>query len=27
LYIKRCEELRMNPPEKGWDGVYTMTEK
>jgi adenylate cyclase len=27
LYIKRCEELRKNPPEEGWDGVYTMTKK
>ena len=27
LYIKRCSELKENPPESGWDGVYTMTKK
>jgi len=27
LYIKRCRELKDNPPEIGWDGVYTMTKK
>ena len=27
LYIQRCRELKENPPERGWDGVYTMTEK
>lgn len=27
LYIKRCNEFKKNPPEKGWDGGHTMTEK
>ncbi len=27
LYIKRCDRLKQNPPETGWDGVYTMTKK
>ncbi len=27
LYIKRCRELKENPPEGGWDGVCTMTTK
>ena len=27
LYIKRCNEFKENPPEDGWDGVYTMTKK
>jgi len=27
LYIKRCDKLKDNPPESGWDGVYTMTKK
>ena len=27
LYIKRCDGLKENPPETGWDGVYTMTKK
>ncbi|MBN1382396.1 MAG: adenylate/guanylate cyclase domain-containing protein [Deltaproteobacteria bacterium] len=27
LYIKRCRELKENPPAGSWDGVYTMTRK
>jgi adenylate cyclase len=27
LYIERCEELKNNPPEGPWDGVFTMTRK
>jgi len=27
LYIRRCEELKENPPSGGWDCVYTMTKK
>jgi adenylate cyclase len=27
LYISRCEELKKNPPEGPWDGVFTMTRK
>ncbi len=27
LYIDRCEELKKNPPEGPWDGVFTMTRK
>lgn len=27
LYIIRCKELKENPPEGKWDGVYTMTKK
>jgi adenylate cyclase len=27
LYIGRCEELKENPPEGPWDGVFTMTRK
>ena len=27
MYIARCENLKQNPPEDGWDGVYTMTKK
>jgi len=27
MYIERCENLKQNPPEDGWDGVYTMTKK
>ena len=27
LYIDRCEELKKNPPEGSWDGVFTMTRK
>ncbi len=27
LYIARCEELKKNPPEGPWDGVFTMTRK
>ncbi|MEN6318352.1 MAG: CHASE2 domain-containing protein [Syntrophaceae bacterium] len=27
LYIERCKELKKNPPEGTWDGVFTMTRK
>ena len=27
MYMGRCENLKQNPPEDGWDGVYTMTKK
>lgn len=27
LYIERCEDLKKNPPEGTWDGVFTMTRK
>ena len=27
VYIGRCEDLKQNPPEGPWDGVYTMTKK
>ena len=27
LYMGRCEELKKNPPEGPWDGVFTMTRK
>ncbi|MDP2724761.1 MAG: adenylate/guanylate cyclase domain-containing protein, partial [Syntrophales bacterium] len=27
LYIKRCQELKENPPPQPWDGVFTMTKK
>ncbi len=27
MYIKRCEEYQMHPPEKNWDGVNVMTGK
>jgi len=27
LYIRRCEELKENPPPAPWDGVFTMTKK
>ncbi|MBN2515276.1 MAG: CHASE2 domain-containing protein [Deltaproteobacteria bacterium] len=27
VYIERCENLKHNPPEEQWDGVYTMTKK
>jgi adenylate cyclase len=27
LCIDRCEELKKNPPEGQWDGVFTMTRK
>jgi adenylate cyclase len=27
LYIGRCEELKKNPPQGPWDGVFTMTRK
>jgi adenylate cyclase len=27
MYIGRCEEFRIHPPQKDWDGVYVMTSK
>lgn len=27
IYIRRCEDLKTNPPPQPWDGVYTMTKK
>ena len=27
LYLERCAELKANPPEGAWDGVFTMTKK
>lgn len=27
IYIQRCEEYKINPPAKDWDGVYTLTSK
>ena len=27
VYIRRCQDLKENPPELPWDGVYTMTKK
>jgi len=27
IYLKRCEELKDNPPPEDWDGVFTMTRK
>lgn len=27
LYVKRCEEYLVEPPDAGWDGVYTMKTK
>ncbi|MBA4396529.1 MAG: adenylate/guanylate cyclase domain-containing protein [Syntrophus sp. (in: bacteria)] len=27
LYIKRCEDLKKDPPPLPWDGVFTMTKK
>ncbi|MBM9576081.1 adenylate/guanylate cyclase domain-containing protein [Leptospira sp. 201903070] len=27
LLIERCEDYKLNPPEKTWDGVYTRTHK
>jgi len=27
MLIERCEEYKENPPEKGWDGVFTRTHK
>jgi adenylate cyclase len=27
MYIKRCRELKEQPPEGEWDGVFTMTKK
>jgi len=27
LYIRRCEDLKKNPPPIPWDGVFTMTKK
>lgn len=27
IYIKRCEDFKLNPPPQDWDGVYTLTSK
>lgn len=27
VYLERCEQFKQNPPEAGWDGVFTMTTK
>ncbi len=27
LYLKRCQELKADPPPQPWDGVFTMTRK
>jgi adenylate cyclase len=27
IYIDRCEQLRLNPPAREWDGVWVMAEK
>jgi adenylate cyclase len=27
MYIKRCVEMKANPPGPEWDGVYKMTTK
>ncbi|MEA2642259.1 MAG: adenylate cyclase [Chloroflexota bacterium] len=27
VYVQRCAELRVNPPEPEWDGVFVMTHK
>ncbi|MBM9500605.1 adenylate/guanylate cyclase domain-containing protein [Leptospira sp. 201903071] len=27
LLVERCEDYKLNPPEKTWDGVYTRTHK
>jgi adenylate cyclase len=27
VYIRRCEDLKTNPPPQPWNGVYTMTKK
>jgi adenylate cyclase len=27
MYIERCNDLKVNPPEGEWDGVFTMTRK
>ena len=27
MYVERCEELKANPPEGTWDGIWVMTEK
>ena len=27
LYIKRCEEFKINPPNQNWDGSYKLTSK
>jgi adenylate cyclase len=27
IYIARCEDLKTNPPEGVWDGVFVMTKK
>jgi len=27
MYLKRCQEMKQNPPDEGWDGVFKMTTK
>ncbi len=27
IFIKRCAELKLNPPPSGWDGVYVLESK
>ena len=27
LYIRRCEQFLASPPEKSWDGIFTLNEK
>ncbi|MBF0363637.1 MAG: CHASE2 domain-containing protein [Oligoflexia bacterium] len=27
VYLERCQQFKENPPEKNWDGVFTLTEK
>ncbi len=27
MYLKRCQEMKQNPPGEGWDGVFKMTTK
>ena len=27
VYLKRCYQLKENPPEKDWDGVWVLTKK
>lgn len=27
VYLKRCKQMKTNPPEADWDGVYVMTSK
>jgi adenylate cyclase len=27
LYLERCQDYALTPPEANWDGVFTMTSK